>query len=124
MIYTLFFSHRREMDPDTMAEYESRFAKLKRCAADEYPGFVDTKSFTADDGERLTVVRFRDEESQRAWSRDALHREAQQKGRTDYYERYRIVVCQAMRSYDWERQPIGPATRSDEGQAPRKETAA
>jgi len=30
---------------------------------EQNPGFVDVKSYKAEDGERLTVVRFKDEET-------------------------------------------------------------
>ena len=104
VVYTLFFSRLRDLGSQEQAEYGERLGEMKRRAVEEYPGFLGMKSFVAEDGERLTVVRFADEESQRAWRLDVLHREAQQKGRTDYYERYHIVICQATRSYEWERQ--------------------
>jgi heme-degrading monooxygenase HmoA len=82
--------------------------------SEQHPGFVGIKTFVSDDGERLTVVRFRDEKSQREWKLDPMHEVAQQKGRTDFYERYRVAVCEVVRSYDWERHPEEPALLSSE----------
>ena len=45
------------------------------------PGFIDVKSFKADDGERLTVVWWENEETLKAWREQARHRVAQRTGR-------------------------------------------
>jgi heme-degrading monooxygenase HmoA len=56
------------------------------------PGFVETKTFTADDGERATIVTFADAASHAAWRDHPRHRQAQRAGVTDYYETYSIAV--------------------------------
>ena len=101
MVYTLFFSRLRDLSPESQTDYENRSEALNERVAERYPGFVDMKAFVAEDGERLTVVRFRDEESQRAWKRDPVHRVAQAEGRSDFYAEYRIAVCNELRSYQW-----------------------
>lgn len=101
MIYTLFFSRLRNLEPADAADYESRQEALARLAREKYPGFVDLKSYVSDDGERLTVVRFEDDASQRAWARDAEHLEAQRRGRSVYYESYRIVICEHLREREF-----------------------
>lgn len=103
MIYTLFYSNLADLEPERLEEYGEQAAALRSRAEASYPGFVDQKTFTADDGERLTVVRFRDPESQAAWRQDSVHRNAQRKGRDTWYERYRIVVCEEVRSRSWSR---------------------
>jgi heme-degrading monooxygenase HmoA len=62
-------------------------------AARAMPGFVDFKSFTADDGERVSIVVFASPEAHAAWRDDARHRVAQQRGRDEWYAEYRIQVC-------------------------------
>lgn len=57
------------------------------------PGFVDSKTFTAPDGERVTVVTFADRESHNAWRDHPLHRAAQQRGIEEFYETYGIQVA-------------------------------
>ena len=49
------------------------------------PGFIDAKAFTAEDGERLTVIWWQDEETLRAWREQARHRIAQRLGRERWY---------------------------------------
>jgi heme-degrading monooxygenase HmoA len=61
------------------------------------PGLVDVKSFTADDGERVTLVTFADAETQRAWREHPDHRHAQQAGRDRFYAEYSIQVCDCTR---------------------------
>ena len=67
------------------------------------PGFVDVRSYTAQDGERLTVVWWRDEESLAAWRNLMRHREAQSTGRQKWYEYYKMDVATITRSKNFER---------------------
>lgn len=61
------------------------------------PGFIDVKSYTAQDGERLTVVWWRDEESLTEWRNLMRHREAQNTGRQKWYEYYKLEVASVVR---------------------------
>lgn len=62
-----------------------------------FPGFVDVKSFTAADGERLTVVWWADKDSLQVWAEDRRHRKAQAQGRADWYEYYKMDVAEVLR---------------------------
>jgi heme-degrading monooxygenase HmoA len=75
----------------------SRMADAMFAHATTFPGFVEVKSFTADDGERLTVVWWQDEETLKVWATDAKHRVAQQAGRDRWYEYYKMDVAQIVR---------------------------
>jgi heme-degrading monooxygenase HmoA len=57
-------------------------------------GFIDQKLYVADDGERVTIVRFRDWDSQRRWALHPAHQEAQRRGREEFYFWYEIEVCE------------------------------
>jgi len=61
------------------------------------PGFVDFKSFQAEDGERLSVVWWQDEETMKGWRNHPRHLVAQKAGREQWYERYRIEVAEVKR---------------------------
>jgi len=67
------------------------------------PGFIDVKSYKSDDGERLTVVWWRDEESLRQWRDDVRHRLAQDTGRQKWYEYYKMEVAKVERQTCFER---------------------
>ena len=114
MRYTLFFSRLRHLSPDSQRDYVNRSEQLDERVSERYPGFVDKKTFVAEDGERLTVVRFLDEEAQHAWKLDPVHREAQVEGRSDFYAEYRIAVCDEVRCYEWHLDTIEATTRGGE----------
>lgn len=67
------------------------------------PGFVDAKTFTADDGERVTVVTFADRASHEGWRDHPLHREAMDRGRDEFYETYSIQVADETYRAEFER---------------------
>ncbi len=87
-IVTIFRNRLRAENRAAYAETSARMTEL----AQSMPGYVDAKTFTADDGERVTVVTFADLESQRAWRDHPEHREAQRRGVADYYSEYSIQV--------------------------------
>lgn len=69
------------------------------------PGFVSAKDFTAEDGERLSLVEWDGEAELRAWRDLPEHRTAQEMGRGRYYQAYALDVCQVAHSsrFDGER---------------------
>jgi heme-degrading monooxygenase HmoA len=68
------------------------------------PGFIEAKGFTAADGERLTVVWWRDRESLRTWQEDLQHVKAKQAGRKHWYEYYKMEVAEVFRQSAFERE--------------------
>jgi heme-degrading monooxygenase HmoA len=57
------------------------------------PGYVSEKNFVAEDGERVTIVEFENEEGLRAWRTNPEHLAAQKLARQKYYTEYHIQVC-------------------------------
>ena len=78
-------------------DYQAMNAELETLVR-QNPGFVDVKSYTAQDGERLTVVWWRDAQSLAEWRNLARHREAQNTGRQKWYEYYDMEVASVVRS--------------------------
>ena len=95
-IVTVFRSRIRHDEGGAPDEYATRAAEMLRLAH-TMPGLVDVKSFTADDGERVTLATFADEDSQQAWREHAAHRVAQKAGRDRFYAEYSIQVCETRR---------------------------
>jgi heme-degrading monooxygenase HmoA len=95
---TVFRSRLRD---EAGEEYEATAEEME-AAARAMPGFVDFKTFTADDGERVSLITFADRASHDAWRSDERHRRAQQAGRDRFYARYQIQVCDcvAIRRFD------------------------
>jgi heme-degrading monooxygenase HmoA len=89
-VVTVFRNRLRDNEA-ARAAYADELAVVADLAR-SMPGFVETKTFTADDGERCTVVTFADAETHRGWRDHPRHREAQRHGVADYYETYSIAV--------------------------------
>ena len=87
-VVTVFRSRLRAEARDAYAEDAARIAALAR----SMPGYVEHKIFTAEDGERVTLVTFADEASHRGWRDHPEHRAAQRRGIAGYYETYSIQV--------------------------------
>jgi heme-degrading monooxygenase HmoA len=87
-VVTVFRSRLREAAREEYAEDATGIAALAR----SMPGYVEHKIFTADDGERVTLVTFADAASHRAWREHPEHRAAQRRGIDRYYETYSIQV--------------------------------
>ncbi len=87
---------RSRLRADAHPRYAEHAAEISALAT-SMPGYVDHKSFTADDGERVTVVTFDDAASQEAWRRQVDHAAAQRAGIESYYERYSIQVTTVTR---------------------------
>ena len=81
-----------------------------------FPGFVDVKSFKADDGERLTVVWWENEETLAVWRNDMAHRAVQEKGRERWYQYYKMDVAQVVRVVNFERS-ASPTPRTESAPA-------
>ena len=62
------------------------------------PGYISRKAFTAEDGERVIIVEFENEETQAAWRNHPEHVEAQRLGRKKFYSEYDLKVCELKRA--------------------------
>jgi len=89
-IVTVFRSRLR---PESATQYHETAQRMLELAQ-EMPGFVDFKGFTADDGERVSLITFASLETHRAWRDHPDHRIAQQMGRDRFYVSYDISVCE------------------------------
>ncbi len=100
MLVILF---RSKLTATSAADGYSEMAAEMDAYARTFDGFVDVKSFLAEDGERLTVVWWRDEESLAAWRNAVRHRGAQQTGRERWYEYYKMDVAEVVRQKEFTR---------------------
>ena len=88
-VVTVFRSRLRPGNEQAYGETAARMDDLARAM----PGYVEHKAFTADDGERVTVVTLGDRASHDAWRTDLEHRTAQRRGRDDFYATYSLQVA-------------------------------
>lgn len=87
-VVTVFRNRLRE---DAREAYATEL-EVVTALARSMPGFVETKTFVADDGERATIVTFADADTHRTWRDHPRHREAQRNGIAEYYTEYSIAV--------------------------------
>jgi len=102
MIVTVF---RSRVKPEVQEEYVRWVAQMSALAK-RMPGCISHKGFVAEDGERVTIVEFESEQTQRAWSLHPEHVEAKKKGRASFYLEYRLQVCNVLRDTGF---PVKPS---------------
>lgn len=87
-VITIFRNRLMEGAESAYGELAPHIATLARAM----PGFVDSKTFTASDGERVTIVTFANQETHNAWRDDAEHVAARARGIEEFYSTYSIQV--------------------------------
>ena len=95
MMVTVFRSRLR---PEHVEEYQ-QLAPRMHALAESMPGFVSAKTFTAPDGERVSIEEFVSPETLEAWRNHPEHREAQRLGREKFYAEFHVQVCRVERDY-------------------------
>lgn len=96
MIAVIFTSKRTDYE-DGYAEFNEQLEAI----AESLPGFIQQDSAREVDGIGISISYWKDEESAKAFKQVPIHIEAQQKGRTHYYEWYDVKVCQVDRHYQF-----------------------
>ena len=66
------------------------------------PGFISFKSYQADDGEEIGIIRFESREALDAWVYEGVHGSAQ-KVADQIYERFWVQSAETFREYTWDR---------------------
>jgi heme-degrading monooxygenase HmoA len=99
MVVILF---RSRLTSQAGQDYQDLDAELEHLVLAQ-PGYLSHKGYQAADGERLTLVWFRDQESLRAWKMQPRHLEAQRRGRERWYEFYEMDVAEVIRSSHFKR---------------------
>jgi heme-degrading monooxygenase HmoA len=94
-VITIFRSRLRS---DNLEAYE-RMADRMHELAHQMPGFISIKTFSAPDGERVSIVEFESEAAHEAWRRHPEHIQAQRLGRQLFYSEFYIQVCKVERAY-------------------------
>lgn len=88
-IITVFRNRLADEGADEYAALSPHILALAR----DMPGFVDAKTFSAPDGERVTIVVFTDQTSHDAWRDHPEHRAAQRRGIEEFYDEYSVQVA-------------------------------
>jgi heme-degrading monooxygenase HmoA len=99
MLVILF---RSRLSAEAGEDYQDKAAEMLAYARAQ-PGYVDFKQYQAEDGERLTVVKWKDRETLEAWRQNPRHREAKHLGREHWYASYDIEIAEVIHENHFER---------------------
>ena len=99
MIVTIF---RSRLTPGVADEYGPMARHMSELAR-KIPGYVSHKGFTADDGERVTIVEFESEDALQQWRIDPEHAKAKRRGIQSFFSDYKFQICTVLRAREWTR---------------------
>lgn len=88
---------RSKIKPELAESYAELLAEIEPLGVG-MPGFVSKKTYVAEDGERLSLIRWRDRESLDAWRLHPDHQRAKRLGREHYYESHSLEIFEAPES--------------------------
>ena len=100
--FAVIFSSQRRRDNASDAAYAQTADAMEELARKQ-PGFIGIESARGTDGFGITVSYWDSLEAVAAWKEQADHRQAQARGREEFYSRYEIRVCTVERGYDFRR---------------------
>ena len=92
----VLFSATLRPDADLDA-YEALSARMWEVVV-TMPGFLGSREYEAGEGREFAVVRFASHDAVRAWAEHPEHREAQGRGRAEFYESYEIEITERRRA--------------------------
>jgi len=94
MVVVVFRSRLRDA---SSADFQQLAERMHALAA-SMPGFISYKVYVAEDGERVSIHEWESAEHLRAWREHPEHRQAQERGREDFYSDYTLYVCEDPRT--------------------------
>ena len=99
MFVVIFEVYPKDGQVDT---YFDMAAKLKPLLLKQ-PGFISVERYQSltESKKLLSISTWEDEASLLAWRRNSEHLEAQEKGKTTIFQKYRIRVASVIRDYDF-----------------------
>ena len=89
-----------------LAAYEQLNAQMF-ALVQQLPGFISARSYRADDGDEISLIRFASADALRAWREHPEHRTTQARGRAEFYAAYDVEICEVTRAYDFGRAAPG-----------------
>lgn len=94
-MFLVVFRNRKRCDLDVDGYIHDAVAMEELARAQ--PGFLLFRSYTADDGEVLSMSEWESQAHAAAWARHAEHLVVQRRGREEYYESYTLYCCDSPR---------------------------
>lgn len=92
--YAVIFSSMRNKGDDGYSEMGNKMAEM----ASEQEGFLGIETVREELG--ITVSYWKDIESIKKWRNNTDHKVARQKGKTDWYESFKVRIAKVERDYE------------------------
>ena len=109
-VVVIFKTHLRDgADSEAYRKTSRRMHEL----VEQIPGFISIKAYTGEDGEEIDLVRFANEDALKIWKEQPEHREAQRRGREEFYDRYSVQACKVIRDYEFRMDELGRGVESN-----------
>jgi heme-degrading monooxygenase HmoA len=108
-VQLVIFEYRLRDDADRAA-YSALNEHLYEVVRDPRYGFIGDESLERPDGSRVVLEWFEHAEGIELWYLNPEHRAAQQRGREEFYEWYRVRRCTVDREYQRGRVPAVAAS--------------
>ena len=95
--YAVIFTSLKKAEAD---DYNLMAERMEKLSVDQ-EGFLGIQSVRGNDGFGITVSYWRTMEDIAKWKSHMEHREAQVKGKSDWYKGYEVRVCKVEREYSF-----------------------
>jgi heme-degrading monooxygenase HmoA len=93
--YAVIFTSQRTEGDNGYGRMADRMEEL----ASKQPGFISVESVRDSSGAGITVSYWESLEAIRNWKKNEAHQVAQEKGKQDWYESYKVRICKVEREY-------------------------
>lgn len=95
------FEYQMRPDADLASYKRLSTAMYDLAMSDEKYGLVSIASYVGERGTTVVLEWFRNRECMRRWVAEPAHREAQRRGRDEFFQWYRVWVGTVDRSYSY-----------------------
>ena len=95
--YAVIFSSVRRMDD---GEYDTMAEDIDALVQNE-EGFLGMESVRRADGAGITVCYWRTLADVKRWKEQTLHKEAQRRGKEEWYKEFSLRITEVKETYEW-----------------------
>lgn len=93
--FAVIFSSQRTTGDNGYAQMADKMEEL----ASKQPGFISVESVRDASGSGITISYWESLEAISNWKKNEAHQVAQEKGKQDWYESYKVRICKVEREY-------------------------
>ena len=87
-------------DDAPLSEYAETSKRMREIVS-AIPGYISHKTYSAEDGERVTIYKFESEEALSTWHNHPEHVKTQKRAREALYQSYYILQSNVIEEYSW-----------------------